>query len=53
MFVRIVWSSKPVPVHKPRGWRSVARNPRTSCDDLGLPGPDFFRMTKSLFDRPE
>lgn len=53
MFVRIVWSSKAAQPHPPRAWRSIRNQPRLATDDLGIPAPDFAKMTKGLFDRAE
>ncbi|WP_157970052.1 hypothetical protein [Pelagibacterium sediminicola] len=53
MFVRIVWSSKAVQPYPPRAWRAIRSQPRLAIDDLGIPAPDFAKMTKGLFGRPE
>ena len=53
MFVRIVWSSKAAQPHPQRAWRSIRNQPRLATDDLGIPAPDFAKMTKGLFDRAE
>lgn len=53
MFIRIAWfASTSVPAD-PKDLRRLARTPRRDCDDLGIPAPDFAKMTKSLFDRQD
>ena len=52
MFVRIAWNS-PAPATHPRSLRRISLLPRRSHDDLGVPAPDFAKMTKGLFDRQD
>lgn len=50
MFIRIAWH-KPHSALTPRAMRRIVAAGRRDADDLGIPVPDFHKMTQGLFDR--
>lgn len=51
MFIRIAWQGRRRPAAEPKTFRRLPVLPRRDSDDLGVPAPDFHRMTRGLFDR--
>jgi hypothetical protein len=52
MFIRIVWGGRSR-ADCLRNAQHVQRISKERADDLGIQGPDFHRMTRSLFDKAD